>query len=131
MEVQEVRFGENTVCNLCGHLCSLEDLDGKVHEHHAGLQNVSVSGGYHSTAGNGFGALDDTETYTFSLCELCLDWLFSQFVVPIQVTHYMGDPEEPEPFRPADQRVHEDEWRRFKAEYFALRAARAKDRGVK
>jgi hypothetical protein len=122
------------LCNLCGHLCALADEAGAINDQRAGLQNAVVSGGYHSTAGNGDGALDDTTSYRFSLCEFCLDWLFSKFTVPVQVSCYMGGAgpdEEPEQFIPAAQRVKEDEWRRFKKEFFAEHDKRAKAREEK
>lgn len=111
-----MKVGENSVCNLCGHLCSLADHNGQVLDHAAGLIDAHVSGGYHSTAGNGFGALDDITSYRFNLCEFCLDWLFTQFVVPVETSCYLSG--EAEPFRPAEERVRNDEWRKMKEEFF-------------
>jgi len=103
-------------CNLCGHPCGVlgqaEDDPG---DRRMGLVEQAVRGGYWSTPGNGDGALDDNTTYKFSLCEFCLDWLFSRFAVPVTVFNGVED----EPFRPADQRVREDEWRGQKAAFFA------------
>jgi len=114
------------LCNLCGELCGSE----RSAEYGAmGLINCVVSGGYSSTPGNGDGALDDCSSYKFSMCEFCLDWLFTQFRTPPQVGHYsIGTGEETgesEVFRPAEQRVREDEWRRHKEEFAAERARRA------
>lgn len=100
-----------------------------------GLVNQEVYGSYFSTPGNGDGALDDMTTYTFSLCEFCLDWLFTRFVTPPKVnpytfasspftalqgfgSHIEIDLDTTEEWRPAEQRVREDEWRRKKDEYF-------------
>lgn len=99
-------------CNLCGEPC------GSKNDAALGLVEHTVHGSYHSTPGNGDGALDDTTSYTFSLCEFCLDWLFIQFRIPPKIGYYMGGPNEVEAFRPAEQRVQEDEWRRFKEEFF-------------
>lgn len=118
------------ICNLCGNLCALTRADGVVEDKRAGLQNAEVSGGYHSTAGNGYGALDDMTSYHFSLCEFCLDWLFSQFVVPVKMTDYgTGNEESEEKFRPAEVRVREDEWRSYKSEFFLAFNSRNADRG--
>ncbi len=91
--------------------------------------------------------------HRFSLCEFCLDWLFGRFVVPVAVDDPMNDyvlrpgettdegmarmgcvrlaprREEP-PWRPAAERVKDDDWRKGKAEFFAeaLRRAEARDR---
>lgn len=88
-----------------------------------GLINCRVTGGYESTPGNGCGALDDCETYEFSICEFCLDWLFQQFKTPPALSDNLGDSEKT--YRPANQRVQEDEWRRMKAEHFAESDRRA------
>lgn len=112
---------KDAVCNVCGHLCDLNEDDGC-----SGLRDVTVEGGYDSTAGNGDGALDDLTSYNFSLCEFCLDWLFTQFVVPVKVN---GQSEE-EVFRPAGARVVEDEWRRMKSHFFTASALRASGRKV-
>lgn len=45
-----------------------------------GLIEATVSGGYKSDS------LSDGTTYTFSLCENCLDELFNQFKVPVDET---------------------------------------------
>jgi len=96
-------------CNHCGETCYLGHHD--IHVSNHGLIACTVSGGYFSTPGNGCGALDDTTTYTFSLCEFCLDHLFSQFKVPPKIDHYMGGSDEPEIFTAAADRVKNDDWR--------------------
>jgi hypothetical protein len=109
------------LCNLCGERCGCD------HESTLGLINHTVAGGYCSTPGNGCGALDDCALYSFSLCEFCLDWLFTQFKTPPKVGAYSGmAPDEPEVFRPAAQRVAEDAWRERKAYFLAEAERRAK-----
>jgi len=105
-------------CNLCGEACAAP--------HHAdnalspmGLINCTVSGGYDSTPGNGCGALDDSTSYTFSLCEWCLDWLFAQFKHPPTTSDYISPGEDVNPWRPAEERVYLDEWRSQKKEFYA------------
>jgi len=107
--------GENDcpACNLCGLSCRLGDGP-----EIGGLINAVVRGGYYSTAGNGSGALDDGHSYKFSLCEWCLDWLFSQFTIPVKAGSYHLS-NEPEPsWRPAWHRVTEDTWRTYESEFF-------------
>ncbi len=98
-------------CNFCGMPLVLEAGSGP-----KGLVDAEVSGGYSSTPGNGSGALDDNTSYRFSLCEFCLDWLFSQFKIPPAVKDMHGDPIGP--WKPAAQRVMEDEWRIKRQEFF-------------
>lgn len=136
-------MGENEkklpICNLCGCSCALSDgADAPPVETNAGLLEARVDGGYYSTAGNGYGALDDGTSYEFSMCEFCLDWLFSQFTVPVKMFDYMGSGdfthdgvELEEKFRPAFERVNADEWRRMKDEFFAEHDKRAKAREEK
>lgn len=100
-----------TLCNLCSLSCEIGEYD------NYGLLNAEVSGGYESTPGNGNGALDDTMKYTFSLCEFCLDWLFTQFKIPVRMECYMNSGP-PEPFVPAKDRVISDNWRKMKDEFF-------------
>jgi len=140
-------------CNLCGETCGLDNdayKDGTDNCTVGGLIDQEVMGGYWSTPGNGEGALDDTIAYKFSLCEFCCDWLFSQFKIPPAMRDYMapqGDgsdwgvflfPEEAkavdeavrkEVFRPAEQRVREDDWREEKEEYFVEAKRRDMARG--
>jgi hypothetical protein len=108
-------FDTDPTCNLCGLSCTIGDA--KSIREPSGLIDQSVCGGYPSTAGNGNGALDDTTSYRFSLCEFCIDWLFSQFMVPPTTSNYM-DGSEAEPFRPAQQRVAQDEWRHYKQQFY-------------
>jgi len=94
------------ICNACGLSCSLRSPQGP---YPSGLVEATVSGGYESTAGNGYGALDDLTTYTFSLCEFCLDALFSQLRVPPRVAQ-MGTPSEGE-YESAADRIRTQPWR--------------------
>jgi len=109
-------------CNLCGELCNL----GQWKTPH-GLIESCVSGGYESTAGNGYGALDDGDSYHFSLCEFCLDWLFSRFKIPPTVYEFCGNGE-PNQWSPAKDRVVQDEWRRMTKLFFAEKERRDKAR---
>jgi hypothetical protein len=126
-------------CNLCGESCFLGSLwEGQFS--FGGLLNAQVIGGYESTPGNGAGALDDMSRYGFSMCEFCLDWLFQQFKIPVAVDDPMNDylmqegetldeamtkrgvvqimeRPQPPPWKPAAQRVDEDEWRQSKEEF--------------
>lgn len=125
---------EDVACNLCGLSC-VQHLSDELAVY-GGLINARVCGGYSSTPGNGVGALDDTVAYKFSLCEFCLDWLFSQFKIPVAMFDYMGSDENfkpadlplDEPWRSAAQRVAEDDWRGYKEEFTAEAARRAKAR---
>lgn len=107
---------KETICNFCGLSC---DLYGSIPEEirePCGLIDAKVSGGYESTPGNGFGALDDCTQYKFSLCEWCLDWLFQQFQIPPAVNG-IGAFSGIEKWKPAAQRVKEDDWRSLKEEF--------------
>lgn len=140
------------LCNMCGlttHLPVGPAGSGETAAH--GLIDASVEGGYASTPGNGHGALDDGHHYTFSLCEFCLDWLFTLFKMPPVISDYMhegavkvwpelnamgmrGPPPKPPTadellWRTARQRVNEDEWRKFKKEFFDEANRRALARG--
>lgn len=115
-------------CNLCGLPCGCED------DADMGLVDAKVYGGYESTPGNGNGALDDCNVYTFSLCEFCLDWLFANCRIPPKIEHYSAfdvhdTMDEGTQFRPAGQRVAEDEWRRGKEAFFAEADRRTAARG--
>jgi hypothetical protein len=79
-----------------------------------GLTETIVSGGYPSTPGNGGGALDDDTHYQFSLCEFCLDYMFSNFKIPVEVS-CSG---QKEPFVSAEDRVKRDDWRKKKVQFF-------------
>jgi len=115
---------KTTRCNLCGLPCSAGK--GRHIDHEAGLIDASVTGGYESTPGNGYGALDDASTYRFSLCEFCLDWLFSQFKVPVVVNDYTAG--RSEVWCPAAERVKKDDWRTGKDVFFKEAARREKAR---
>lgn len=108
------------LCNWCGHPCNL----GPWNIPH-GLVNVEVRGGFSSTPGNGFGALDDSNGYHFSLCEFCLDYLFGQFKIHVAVTTLEG---EREPWIPASVRVDRDEWRKSKTRFHMEKDQRDSDR---
>lgn len=97
------------LCNMCGLTTKLKHQGTLDHNQFYGLINATVEGGYESTPGNGEGALDDTSTYTFSLCEFCLDHIFKNAVIPPIV----DNGQEKEDFRPAAQRVEEDHWRNY------------------
>ena len=86
-----IRYTKETapLCNLC-RLTTWVGPDSEMACSEAnGLIDAHASGGYESTPGNGHGALDDITTYHFSLCEFCLDWLFSKFMLPVKMTDYM------------------------------------------
>jgi hypothetical protein len=107
------------VCNFCGESCLLGaygDLHGLAAE---------VRGGYFSTPGNGVGALDDGSRYSFRVCEFCLDWLFTGFRVPVLVVDYINYDVPKEDWKPAAQRVREDEWRGNKEAFFKESERRA------
>jgi hypothetical protein len=106
------------LCNLCGESCALESSDPNDRIEFGGLLNQLVMGGYFSTPGNGSGALDDFVSYHFSLCEFCLDWLFGQFKI-VPTTDDPTDTNYKEPWRPATQRVKEDDWRNQKDKFYA------------
>jgi hypothetical protein len=108
------------LCNLCGLTCLLGPptlANGRKNEGHraSGLIAAEVRGGYESTPGNGSGALDDGTSYTFNICEFCLDWLFDKFIIPVTVVDSNGG--ESLDDRSAARRVLEDEWRK-KSEFF-------------
>lgn len=115
------------LCNFCGLTCTLPDPDAQDRAY--GLIHAKVQGGYSSTPGNGHGALDDLDTYSFSLCEFCLDHLFTQFVIPPRVQSHHDD--FPKPFRSACQRIAEDAWRRFNDESIEQLNERADARKAK
>jgi hypothetical protein len=116
-------IAEATLCNLCGETCALNEdpLD------LGGLIDARVSGGYFSTPGNGNGALDDMTTYTFSLCEFCLDWLFAQCQRQVKVINYDGD----EKWASAEERLRADSWRQGRERTLAEIRRRADLRGAK
>lgn len=129
----------DTTCNLCGLSCALPcgPPDAVVLDDY-GLIACEARGHYASTPGNGHGALDDCDAYTFSLCEFCLDWLFTQMRIPPTVENVSLDGESRRPgvWRPAAQRVKADEWRhgdRFRSHdaFYAEQARRDLARGDK
>lgn len=111
---------KDILCNMCGLTTSLSNPDGMNPNQFDGLINATVQGGYDSTPGNGNGALDDTSTYTFSLCEFCLDHIFKNAVIPPVVDNGY----EKEDFRPAAQRVKEDHWRNYPEPFLTESAKR-------
>lgn len=119
----------DVTCNLCGMTCQLGSECNPTSGLY-GLIKQTVNGGYESTPGNGLGALDDCTSYTFSLCEFCLDWLFSQFKIPVEVHDYLSGVE-PKPWRPAAERVAQDEWRRTKELFSKEHDRRKKAREAK
>ncbi len=128
------------LCNLCGLTCNLGQ-EGHPAWGAGGLIKAQVSGGYESTPGNGCGTLDDGTRYHFNLCEFCIDWLFQQFNLPPRVDSYFNDYllkdgetleegmermdivqlapcDDPDAWKPAAQRVAEDDWRKMKKRFF-------------
>jgi hypothetical protein len=120
-----------TLCNWCGLPCTA-NAEGQHPDYKAGLIDACVQGGYESTPGNGDGALDDATSYHFSLCEFCLDWLFSQFRIPVRMTDYTdrGAPIAG-PWRCAERRVNEDAGRTMKERFFTEARRRAEARNTK
>lgn len=108
---------EEVFCNLCGLSCVVcTAQEGYIGQNqHGGLINAKVVGSYHSTPGNGDGALDDCTEYTFSLCEFCLDYLFCKLKIPVKVFDYISGVEEE--WESAENRVKNAEWRRHKEEF--------------
>ena len=145
---------DDPLCNLCGLTLVLGHPQSPA-TGPCGLIDAQVIGGYESTPGNGDGALDDMTRYTFSLCEFCLDWLWERFQVPVKTDDPMrdyrlrqgetleeglermglvslSDDDTPRPaWRPATQRVTEDEWRKGRDEFYAERDRRAAARDAK
>lgn len=129
-EIKTTRIRES-LCNLCGFSCDLSKE--KLPEWHqgefrpeGGLIEEFVFGGYDSTPGNGYGALDDNVSYRFSLCEFCLDFLFQKFVIP-PIIHDNSDMDCTQ-FVPAKERVLRDEWRTDKQDFLDEAAKRDKAR---
>jgi hypothetical protein len=120
-------MSDDVLCNLCGLSCL---VPGAISEP-SGLLKARVCGGYDSTPGNGAGALDDTVAYTFSMCEFCLDWLFARFKIPVVTTDYTNSDASEEPWRPAVERVRNDDWRKMKDKFFAEHVRRAAARQAK
>lgn len=71
---KEIEVIDDVLCNKCGKSCRSND-SGDFY----GLIEVSFSTGYFSPK------LPDGSTYTFSLCEECLDEMFREFKIqPIE-----------------------------------------------
>lgn len=67
---------DDMLCNLCGKsLKKYMDRDNKVFNY-CGLEEVSMVCGYESK--------NDGTTFTFSLCEDCVDGLMNKFVIPAE-----------------------------------------------
>jgi hypothetical protein len=134
---------DEKLCNLCGLSCML----GHIERSPYGLIDATTNGGYDSTPGNGCGALDDMTRYSFSLCEFCLDWLFTQFQIRVSTDDPTNDfllkegetiedgikkhgivqlveREQPEQWVPASERVEKDDWRKDKKEFFQEKTRR-------
>jgi len=112
---EEALGKEKHLCNLCGLPCWVDHPgvpDSVDTETNMGLIGAEVSGGYESTPGNGYGALDDLVTYSFSLCEFCLDWLFRRCVIPPTTN------QTEEVFVGAADRVALDAWRKKKSVFY-------------
>lgn len=71
-DVEEV---DDLICNLCGEtLKQIISTDGMYN--FCGLEEVSMNCGY--------GSLNDGTTFTFSLCEKCVEELMSRFKIPAE-----------------------------------------------
>jgi hypothetical protein len=64
-------------------------------------------------------------SYSFSLCEFCLDWLFTQFKVPVSQWNMTTGRDEQEEREPAHVRVAKDDWRKMKKEFCVEAECRA------
>ena len=113
---------KDILCNMCGLSTKLSESYN--YDQFYGLIDAVVSGGYDSTPGNGYGALDDLVNYRFSLCEFCCDHLFSNFVIPPKTSDNSGEMD----FLPAAQNVQEQFWRKSKSNFFDEQAKRAEAR---
>lgn len=119
---------KEVLCNMCGHSCVLY-VEDTGRNHIGGMIDQIVHGGFFSTAGNGYGALDDMSFYKFSLCEFCLDWMFSNFKIPVR--EYCDAFDEEIEFKPAKQRIEEAKsGRNYPHDFFPAYEKRNKDRGV-
>lgn len=74
-EVEEI---ENVFCNKCGESCKSKFDD----QNFYGMIEQTVEGGYGSEV------LEDLTTYTFSLCEKCLNELFKEFKISVEMGNY-------------------------------------------
>lgn len=74
----------DALCNKCGNSCKVHGED----------ENPVFEGVIeHTIAGNYFSkVLEDMTQYTFSLCGLCLQEMFSNFTIPVDRQEYsFGD----------------------------------------
>lgn len=73
------------LCNKCAksilHVDYTDD-QGKMHFSAYGITEYTYKGGY------GSDPLEDTTSYTFSLCEPCLADMFKSFLIPVDVSEY-------------------------------------------
>lgn len=77
----EVEYTEDLICNKCGEsLKHIITTDGDFN--FCGLEEITVNGCY------GSDPLEDLVSYTFSLCEKCLDDLFKSFKIPVEKKDY-------------------------------------------
>lgn len=85
-EIKPVTIDEEVtvdiICNVCGNSC--KDREGMNYE---GLLEASVQGGYASKLG-------DMLTYTFSICEGCLENIFKTFKHPPETYNPMSHGED-------------------------------------
>ena len=77
VEVEKVQI-DDILCNACGKSC--KDRSDMNFE---GLIETSITGGYASKLG-------DQITYTFSICEDCLEKLFESFKIPAEEFDSLG-----------------------------------------
>ena len=75
-EMVEEEVTVDVFCNKCGGSCKRECG-------FFGLIEHTVSGGY------GSDPLSDGASYTFSLCESCLNELFNEFKIPVDERSWM------------------------------------------
>lgn len=118
--IEFANYKKEMFCNMCGKTCAM-CLDGDEYFENEGLILAKVSGGYPSTPGNGDGALDDMTQYEFSICEFCLDFMFSNFVIPPKVSENIT---KQMTFVPAEKRVAQDEWREDKDNFYKRKSER-------
>lgn len=114
-------MSKEVICNMCGQTCCLVKFNNE--NENGGLINCEVTGGYSSTAGNGYGAFDDYTKIKFSLCEFCLDFIFSICEKkPMELNFVYGNPTLEEEYVPSIQRVFDQqEWRKDSSGIFAKR----------
>ncbi len=137
------------ICNMCGLDCKIIELvpqkidcerkvctetDQKLHQQapdleDGGAMKIVAKGTYHSTPGAGWGALDEAHTYSFVLCEFCLDYLFTQMQITPRVRNINGQTIK---FFSAQERIARDTEKerpmtlRFLEEFWNRKVAREK-----